>query len=255
MEKELNDQVAVVTGAARGIGAAVAIELARQGARVALADVLDAGSIARQITESGGTARSYRVDVTNSEEIEKLFDSAASDLGAVELVVVAAAYSLRDYFWIQPIEHARQTLEVTLWGAYLGVRAAARRFVERGKGGCIVVIGSPHAIVAEPRCMAYNMAKAGLDMMARTAAAELIPHRVRVNIVHPGWTDTPGERRYYTEEQIAELGARLPAGRLARPDEIARAVVFLASPASEYINGTTLTVDGGLGLPPDEMVG
>ena len=97
--------------------------------------------------------------------------------------------------------------------------------------------------------MAYNMAKAALDQMARTAAVELFKHRIRVNIVYPGWTDTPGERKYFSEEVLARAAATLPAGRLAQPEEVARGVRFLVDPDSEYVNGTTLTIDGGASLP------
>jgi glucose 1-dehydrogenase len=97
--------------------------------------------------------------------------------------------------------------------------------------------------------MAYNMAKAAEDQMARTAALELVRHRIRVNIVYPGWTDTPGERKFFTEEVLKAAAAALPPGRLARPEEIARGILFLLDPASEYINGTTLVIDGGASLP------
>jgi glucose 1-dehydrogenase len=97
--------------------------------------------------------------------------------------------------------------------------------------------------------MAYNMAKAAVDQMARTAALELAPHRIRVNILYPGWTDTPGERKFFTDEVLEKASASLPAGRLARPEEIARGVVFLVDPESEYVTGSTLVIDGGAALP------
>ena len=113
-----------------------------------------------------------------------------------------------------------------MWGAYNGVRAASEQMVKQKSKGSIVVIGSPHALISVPRCMAYNMAKAAVDQMARTAAAELIQHGIRVNIVHPGWTDTPGERRHFTEEEIARKGTSSDT-EACRPLEIARAVLFL----------------------------
>ena len=97
--------------------------------------------------------------------------------------------------------------------------------------------------------MAYNMAKAAIDQMARTAAVELFRHRIRVNIVHPGWTDTPGERKFFSEDVLQHAAAELPLGRLAQPEEIARGVVFLVDPASGYITGSTLSIDGGSQLP------
>ncbi|HEX4592143.1 MAG TPA: SDR family oxidoreductase, partial [Gemmataceae bacterium] len=84
---------------------------------------------------------------------------------------------------------------------------------------------------------------------ARTAAMELLPHKIRVNIIHPGWTDTPGERKHFSEDDLKKAGPTLPVGRLARPDEIARGVLFLVDPAAEYVNGITLKMDGGLSLP------
>ena len=97
--------------------------------------------------------------------------------------------------------------------------------------------------------MAYNMAKAALDQMAKTAAIELFKQRIRVNIVHPGWTDTPGERKYFSEEVLQGTAKTLPWGRLARPEEVARGILFLVDPASDYVTGSTLTIDGGIQLP------
>ena len=105
-------------------------------------------------------------------------------------------------------------------------------------------MSSPHAFIAVPRAMAYNMAKAAVDQLARTAAVELAEHRIRVNILYPGWTDTPGERRFNTEEQIAASSQHLLWKRLARPEEIARAAVFLCDPANDCISGSSLIVDG-----------
>ena len=101
--------------------------------------------------------------------------------------------------------------------------------------------------------MAYNMGKAALDQMARTAAVELSEYRVRVNLIHPGWTDTPGERKFFFEDELAEHGSKLPWGRLASPDDIAHGVVFLLDPRSDYITGATLSIDGGIVLPYQEM--
>ena len=97
--------------------------------------------------------------------------------------------------------------------------------------------------------MAYNMAKAAIDHMARTAAIELAPHRIRVNIVHPGWIDTPGERKFFTEEQIAAGAQTLPWKRMGRPDEIGKGVAYALSDDADYMTGSTLTIDGGVSLP------
>ena len=112
-----------------------------------------------------------------------------------------------------------------------------------------VLISSPHAYIPMPSCMAYNMAKAGLDMMGKTAAMELAPHQIRVNMIYPGWTDTPGERKFFTEQTLAHASRELPQGRLMKPEEVARGVVFLCDDASDCITGTILSVDGGSQLP------
>jgi len=121
--------------------------------------------------------------------------------------------------------------------------------VKQGQGGAVVIVSSPHAQIAFPNAMAYNMAKAAIDQMARTAACELLQEKIRVNICYPGWTDTPGERKFFTEEMIQKASKSLPWGRLATSEEVARAILFLAEPASDYITGEILHVDGGLFLP------
>src|SRR6516165_1458598 len=129
----------------------------------------------------------------------------------------------------------RRTIDVTMWGAFYGVLAATQHMIRQGRGGSIVDVSSPHAVEAMPTSMAYNMAKAAVDQMARTAAIELLPHKIRVNIIHPGWTDTPGERKYFTEEVLQRTAKTLPWGRLARPEEIARGILFLVNPASDFV--------------------
>jgi glucose 1-dehydrogenase len=170
-------------------------------------------------------------------------------LGSVDLYVSNAAYSDREVMIDADMQGFRRTVDVTMWGAFYGVRAAAQQMVKQGKGGSIAVVSSPHAVLAIPTAMAYNMSKAAIDHMARTAAIELAPHRIRVNIIHPGWIDTPGERKYFTEEQLEQGGQKLPWGRLGRPEEIAGAIAFVLSDDADYMTGGTLTIDGGVGLP------
>ena len=109
----------------------------------------------------------------------------------------------------------------------------------------VPVISTPLTFIVPPA----ELAKAAIDHMARTAAIELADHRIRVNIVHPGWIDTPGERKFFSEEQLHDGGLALPWKRLGRPDEIAKAIAFLLTDEAEYMTGGTLTIDGGVGLP------
>ncbi len=247
----LQGQVALVTGAGRGIGRAAACALAAAGAAVAVNDLApnSATETAAAIVEGGGKAVALPGDVSSHETVDGLVAAAVREFGRLDITVANAYYSAREPFWEADLGRFRRTIDVTMWGAFHTLRAAARQMIAQGGGGSVVLIGSPHAVVAVPLAMAYNMAKAAVDQMARTAAIELAPHRVRVNVIHPGWIDTAGEREHATEDEIRAGAAKLPWGRLGRPEEVARGAVFLADPASDYVTGSTLSIDGGITLP------
>lgn len=249
---KLTGKTALVTGASAGIGRAIVLALAHDGADVAI-NYLGyddaARDLAAEVQALGRKALLLPVDVANQDDVEAMLTQLVGTLGRLDIFVACAAYSDREFFHEADMAGFRRTIDVTMWGAFYGLRASAKQMIRQGHGGSIVIIGSPHALHAIPSCMAYNMAKAAVDQMARTAALELIRHRIRVNIVHPGWTDTPGERKHFREDVLQRAGADLPWGRLAQPDEIARGVVFLVDPASDYITGTTLAIDGGSQLP------
>ncbi|EMI58216.1 SDR family NAD(P)-dependent oxidoreductase [Rhodopirellula sallentina] len=255
-QQVLKGQRAVVSGASRGIGRGIAIALAKAGADVVVnyRSHHDAAmEVAELCRREGVQAHAIAADMSHQDQVERLIDDAATAMGGLDIVVSNAAYSDRHLMVESDMAEFRKTIDVSMWGAFYLVRSGAQRLIDAGNGGNIVVISSPMAKVAMPGSMAYNMAKAANDQMARTAAVELASHRIRVNIVHPGWIDTPGERKFFTEEKLQEAGRNLPWGRLGRPEEIGRGVVFLCDPASEYVTGTTLTIDGGIQLPFGEM--
>lgn len=248
----LKGKNALVTGASRGIGRGCAVELARRGANVAInyrSHTDEAEEVQREIDSLGGKAILVQADVRDLSAVEEMVEKTASEFGSLDLFVSNAAYSDRQSMLEADMDGFRQTIDVSMWGAFHGVRASAQQMVKQGDGGSIVVISSPHAVMAIPTSMAYNMAKAAIDHMSRTAAIELAPHRIRVNIVHPGWIDTPGERKFFTEEQIEAGAKKLPWGRMGQPDEVGKAVAFLMSDDADYMTGGTLTIDGGVGLP------
>lgn len=251
--RPLDGQVAIVTGAARGIGAACAVAMAEAGAQVYVNDIQPPDETLAAIAQRGGAATAAVADASDRGAIEQLVQQVVAEQGHLDCVVSNAAYSDRELFYRADLSGFEKTFAVTMWGAFYLLRASANAMIDQGSGGAIVCIGSPHAHKAIPGSMAYNMAKAAIDQMARTAACELAEHRIRVNIVHPGWTDTPGERKFFEELELSERGAALPWGRLAQPAEIARGVVFLCDSASDYINGATLCIDGGALLPHDQM--
>ncbi|MGV3485648.1 MAG: SDR family NAD(P)-dependent oxidoreductase [Planctomycetaceae bacterium] len=254
--RPLAGQRVLITGASRGIGRGIAIELARNGADIAInyfGHAEDAEAVCKQCREMGVNAVAIRSDVGTQQGAESLVASAIEKLGGLEIAVSNAAYSDRQLMLDADLTGFHRTIDVSMWGAFYLVRASAKQMVAAGNGGNIVVVSSPHAVMAIPGAMAYNMAKAAIDQMARTAAVELAQYRIRVNIVHPGWIDTPGERKFFSEDTLREQGEKLPWGRLGRPEEIGRGVAFLCDPGSEYITGSTLTIDGGIQLPWREM--
>ena len=242
----------LVTGASRGIGRGCAEELGRAGASVAINYYTHQGEaeeVADVVRQSGGRAITLQGDVSNQERVEEMVALTAAEFGSLDLFVSNAVYSDRQLMIEADLKGFRRTIDVGMWGAFYGLRAASLQMVKQGQGGSIVVISSPHAVIPVPTAMAYNMAKAAIDHMSRTAAIELATHRIRVNIVHPGWIDTPGERKFFTEDQLAAGAKKLPWKRLGHPNEIGKAVAYLLSDDADYVTGSTLTIDGGVSLP------
>ncbi|HTU27583.1 MAG TPA: SDR family oxidoreductase [Pirellulales bacterium] len=250
--KALADQVALVTGGGRGIGRGISLELAKAGATVAInyhRDKTAAEEVAAEIEKGGGKALLVGGDVADFGAVEKMVADTVAKFGKLTIAVANAAYSDREPFYEADLAGFRRTVDVCLWGSFNLLRTATNQMMAAGKGGSIVLVSSPQARIAAPRSMAYNMSKAAINQMARTAAIEVVEHRIRVNIMTPGWIDTPGERKFASEEVIQAAGAKLPWKRLGRPDEIGRGVVFLCDPQNEYVTGSDLLIDGGVSLP------
>jgi glucose 1-dehydrogenase len=246
-------QTALITGASRGIGRACALELAKAGVKVGVnfrSHPQEAEQVAAEIKQAGSQALLLQADVADQSAVEDMVARVAKEWGRLDYYVSNAAYSDRELMVEANMDGFRRTVDVTMWGAFYGVRAAAKQMIKQGQtGGAITVVSSPHATIPIPTAMAYNMAKAAIDHMARTAAIELAPHKIRVNIVHPGWIDTPGERKFFTEEQIEKGGKALPLGRMGNPEEIAKAITYTLSDEAAYMTGSTLLIDGGVSLP------
>lgn len=253
--KSLEGKNAIVSGAGRGIGAAIAMALAKAGANVAVNDSCPerAEAVADQCRGFGVKARTAVADIGVQSEVERIVSETAAEFGGLEIAVTNAAYSDREVFYEADMAGFEKTVQVTMWGAFYLLRAASQQMLKTETEGSIVMVSSRHSWRPAPGAMAYNMSKAAIDQMAKTAATELCGKRIRVNMVHPGWIDTPGERKFYSDEKIAEKSSQLPWGRLGRPDEVARGVIFLCDPASEYMTGTSILIDGGAELPVQEM--
>lgn len=234
--------------------------LAEQGAVVHVNDFQESEDLQetlRLCDRAGGGGVAAVADVSDREAMKALIAeialAAETDGGGLDIAVSNAAYSDRFLMIEQAEKEFDRTLAVSLMGAYHTVRYSAAAMVQQERGGNIVVISSPHAHMPIPGALAYNIAKAGCDQLAHTAACELADHGIRVNAIHPGWIDTPGERKFFAEQTLADGGHKIPMGRMGLPKDIGRGVVFLCDPDSSYITGSTLTIDGGIQLPYAEM--
>ena len=250
--QQLANQAVLVTGASKGIGRGIAIELAKAGAAVAInyhRDRAAAEEVAGEIAKLGGKSLLVQGDVADLAAVEAMVAKTVETFGRLNIAVANAAYSDREPFYQADLAGFRRTIDVVMWGMFNLLHSAANQMIAREQGGSIVIVSSPHAYIPIPLSMAYNMSKGAVNQMARTAALELIEFRIRVNIVTPGWIDTPGERKFASEEAIEKAGPKLPWKRLGRPDEVGRGVVFLCDPASDYMTGSDLLIDGGITLP------
>jgi len=237
-------RVAIVTGAASGIGAATVRALAAEGARVVVVDV-DATLGAPLAAEVGGLFEA--VDVADAPAVERMVGASVRVEGRLDVLVSCAfAAAFGSIASLGSAEWAR-TLDVTLTGVFTAMRAAIPTMRARG-GGAIVNVASVSGLGGDRGLGAYNAAKAGVINLTRTAALELAASGVRVNAICPGLVDTPALQRAFRRQPAREAVARaaVPAGRFGRPDEVARAILFLASDEASYVTGSTLVVDGGL---------
>jgi glucose 1-dehydrogenase len=249
---DFKGQVVVVTGASLGIGRETAIAFGRAGAKVLINYRSHAGQaeeVVSLIREAGSEAIAVQADVADQAAVEGLISRAVNEFGRIDIAVSNAAYSDRDLFYKADMAGFRRTVDVSMWGAFHLLRAATQQMIKQGQGGAICIVSSPHAFIPAPRAMAYNMSKAAIEHMARTAAIEVAEFKIRVNLIQPGWTDTPGELKFASRETLDAAGAKIPLGRLGKSEEMANAILFLCNSKNPYITGAALLVDGGISLP------
>lgn len=246
----------LVTGGAQGIGRGIAEAFASRGAVVAIADINAAAAkdAARRITETGGQARAYAVDLVERERIGQLVAAVEADCGRLDVVVHNAAYfPLTPFDAITPAILQR-TLAVNLEALFWLTQAAMPALI-RQRGGRVVVTSSVTGPrVAYPGLAHYAASKAGVNGFIRAAALELATHRITVNGVEPGMIRTPAMDNLGDEALNARIERAIPLGRLGEPSDIAAAMLFLASDAASYITGQTIVVDGGATLPESSAV-
>ncbi len=249
---DLQGKVAFITGGARGIGRGCALEMAKCGANIVIYDMGNRESAAEtveMIRQVGREAMIAAGDVTDRNAVEAGVQQSIDRFGKIDILVNNAGTSIRNAFLELSVEDAEKTIDVCMWGVFHCSQIVARHMVARGGGGKILIISSILAFIPIGTSVPYNTAKAGIINMGNTIATELAGHRINVNVIEPGWTDTPGERNYSTVEEQLEGAKKLPWGRLGTIEDIGKAAAFLCSDAADYITGATLRVDGGYWLP------
>jgi glucose 1-dehydrogenase len=246
----LQGKVAIVTGGNSGIGKAIVEYLAALGARV----VIDYRShpeateeLQREIGSYGGCSFGVHADVSKLDDIQKLIDAAVAQYGRIDVMVNNAGVETRTSVLDTTPEQYDKVLDVNLRGVFFATQYAAKQMIAQGDGGRIINISSVHEDWPMPGNTAYCLAKGGVRMLTRTAALELAPHGINIVNVGPGAVATPiNDSTMNDPELMAKLNAAIPLGRMARPEEIAKVVGFLASDAASYITATTIFADGGI---------
>ncbi|MDA8146895.1 MAG: glucose 1-dehydrogenase [Thermaerobacter sp.] len=249
----LEGRAAVVTGAARGIGRAIAEALAVAGAAVVLnaftaEDEEQAARAAEGIRSAGGRAVVAVADTAARKQVAGLVQRCAQEFGRLDIFVNNAGIMLLKPALELTEEEWRRSLAVDLDGYFFGCQAAARRMLAEGHGGKIINVASINHRLGLKYLAPYDAAKGGVVAMSRTLAVEWAEHGINVNVLSPGAVETPLNRDAYTAKVRRNYAQRIPQGVIAAPRDIAGAAVFLASPAADYVTGAELVVDGGFSV-------
>ncbi len=262
MEQKLQDQVAIITGASSGIGAGCAKEMAKAGAIVVVNYPIEQGramaqTVVAEIIAAGGKAISYKCDVSKEDEVQQMFADVIQQLGTVDILVNNAGLQKDAPFTEMTLEQWNFVISVNLTGQFLCAREAIKEFLRRGvngkskSAGKIICMSSVHEVIPWAGHANYAASKGGVMLMMKTIAQEFAPKMIRINSIAPGAIATPiNHDAWDTQAHLQELLKLIPQKRVGKPDDIGKAAVWLASDDSDYVNGTTLFVDGGMTLYP-----
>lgn len=259
--KLLTGQKALVTGASSGIGKAIALEMARSGAEVVV-NFASGGAAAKEVVtrieDDGGSAIAIEADVSNESAVQSMFAEAIGVFGTIDILVNNAGLQVDAPFHKLTLAAWNKVIDVNLTGQFLCAREAVNEFLRRGvqpetsvSAGKIICISSVHEVIPWAGHVNYAASKGGVMLLMKSMAQELAPHRIRVNSIGPGAIRTPiNTSAWSTPEAYSDLMNLIPYKRIGEPEEIARAAVWMASDYADYMNGTTMFVDGGMTLYP-----
>ena len=242
----INGRKAIVTGAGRGIGRVLALALADAGCDVGILEMNeeDAKNVAAEIVSNGRKAFACRADVTKKSEVNRAFDDAVDALGGLDILVNNAGVCLHEAAEDMPEDHYDHVLDTNLKGVFLCCQAAARFMLPQKRGSIVNIASMSGTITNYPQKHAhYNASKAGVILLTKSLAVEWAPYGVRVNCISPGYTAT--EMTMMAKDLFPAWEEMIPLGRLARPEELAGAVIYLASEAASYTTGSDIIIDGG----------
>lgn len=246
----LKGKVAIVTGGNSGIGMAIVLELARQGANIVIDYVVHpeaTEALAQQVRALGDCAIGVKADVSQVAELQTLIDTAVKEFGRVDIMVNNAGVETRTSILDTTEAQYEKVLSINLKSAFFGTQIAAKQMIKQGGGGRIINITSVHEDWPMPGNTAYCLSKGGMRMLTRTAGVELAPQGILVVGVGPGAVATPINTSTMADPTLLQkLNSAIPLGRMARPEEIASLVAFLAGDGASYMTATTVFADGGI---------
>lgn len=244
--KRLEQRTAIVTGAGQGIGRAIALGFAREGASIVIADVNEesASAVKNEIEAGGGRAMVIRTDVSNENSVQAMAKESLAEFGRVDILVNNAGIFPTSSVEEMSEEDWDRVIGTNLVGAFLCAKAVVPKFLEQGSGR-IISLTSGRAFQGAKNGAHYAASKAGIIGFSKSLALELAPHGITVNVICPGITDTAQPRGHQTEEEMYAQGQRIPLGRIGQPEDLVGPAIFLASDAAAFVTGQTILVNGG----------
>lgn len=246
---KLKNKVSIVTGAARGIGFAIASRFAAEGSKVIIVDLYgdSVKEAVNKIKAQGGEAFGFQGDVTSKERVAEIVSQILRELGTIDVLVNNAGIYVGKAFWEEPLDFYDRTFKINVLGTVIPSQTVVPHMMGKRKGK-IINISSKAAICGEPRHAAYSASKGAVLSLTRAMAIELAPYHINVNAICPGPTETAILFSSMTKEQLDELRKSIPLGRYGKPEDMAGAALYLASDDSDWCTGHALSVDGGMSI-------